>query len=220
MYHVDCKIDEPGTDSWRATCFYGEAKTHIRHQTWDTMKGIASLSELPWVCFGDFNEVLRPKEQEGIGERGNAQIQGFREAVDVCMLLDIGYSGRFWTFEKKVRGGSYTKVRLDRALANADWRARFPLADLTHLTAASSDHSHILMRLNREQPSSRQPKPFRYEVMWEGHESWSETINSAWTCGGSTTKWRSCELNCKQYLMIWGAGTTRPSGTFGKRLKG
>ena len=104
------------------------------------------------------------------------------------MLLDIGYSGRFWTFEKKVRGGSYTRVRLDRALANAEWRARFPLADLTHLTSASSDHSPILMRLNREQPSSRQPRPFRYEVMWEGHESWSDTINSAWTDGGISSR--------------------------------
>ena len=175
------------------------------------------MSSLPWLCIGDFNEVLRPDEHEGVGERSNAQIQHFRDAVDVCMLLDIGYSGRFWTFEKKVRGGSYTKVRLDRALANTDWRARFPLADLTHLTAASSDHIPILMRLNREQPSSRQPRPFRYEVMWEGHESWSDTINSAWTDGGSAIERRSCGLNCKQYLMIWGAGTTIPSGTLGKR---
>lgn len=77
VYHIDCSVDEPGHDKWRASCFYGEARTHLRHQTWDTMKGIASSSDLPWVCIGDFNEVLRPEEHEGIGERSNAQIQGF-----------------------------------------------------------------------------------------------------------------------------------------------
>ena len=56
------------------------------------------------TCMGDFNEVLRPEEQEGIGERSNAQIQQFRDAVDICMLMDIGYQGQFWTFEKKVTG--------------------------------------------------------------------------------------------------------------------
>lgn len=120
MYHIGCSIVDSGHAPWRASCFYGEACTNLRHQTWDTMKGIVSLSDLPWVCIGDFNEVLHPDEQEGIEERSNAQIQGFRDAVDVCMLMDIGYEGNFWTFEKKVTGGSYTRVRLDRALVSTE----------------------------------------------------------------------------------------------------
>lgn len=84
------------------------------------MKGISTLSDLPWLCLGDINEVLCPKEHEGIANRSNAQIQGFRDVVDLCMLLDIGYQGRFWTFEKKVGGGSFTRARLDRALALSD----------------------------------------------------------------------------------------------------
>ena len=101
-YHIDAKIEEAGQDPWRITCVYGEAQTHLRHQTWDLMKGISTVSNLPWLCFGDFNEVLRPEEHEGVANRSNAQIQGFRDAVDIYMLMDIGYQGRFWTFEKKV----------------------------------------------------------------------------------------------------------------------
>ena len=56
---------------------YGEAQTNLRHQTWDLLKGLATLNNLPWLCVGDFNEVLRPDEQVGVGERSNAQIQGF-----------------------------------------------------------------------------------------------------------------------------------------------
>ena len=101
MYHIDVKITESGTDPWRLSCFYGEAQTQSRHQTWDLMRGICSLSALPWLCIGDFNEVLRLEEHQGVANRSNAQIQGFRDAVDDCMLMDVGYQGRFWTFEKK-----------------------------------------------------------------------------------------------------------------------
>ena len=58
---------------------------------WDTMKDISFSSELLWLCIRDFNEVLRPDEHKGIAQCNNDQIQGFREAVDVCMLLDLGY---------------------------------------------------------------------------------------------------------------------------------
>lgn len=84
--------------------FYGEAQTQLCHQAWDVLKDISSCSPLPWLCLGDFNEVLHPEEHIGIGKRHNAQIQGFTDAVDICMLLDLGYSGNVWTFEKKVRG--------------------------------------------------------------------------------------------------------------------
>ena len=80
------------------------------------MKNISSLNNLPWLCIGDFNEVLKHDEHDGIGSRSQAQIQGFRDAVDVCGLVDLGFKGTRWTFEKKVTGGSYTRVRLDRAL--------------------------------------------------------------------------------------------------------
>lgn len=106
---------------------YGEAQTHLRHQTWTTLKNISTTSNLPWLCLGVFNEVLRLEEHDGVGQRSNAQIQAFRDAVHICMLLDIGYSGQFWTFEKKVVGGTYTRCRLDRALVSSDWHARFPL---------------------------------------------------------------------------------------------
>lgn len=157
MYHLDCSVLEPGFDPWRLTVVYGEAQTHLRTQTWDTLKNLSTLSNLPWLCLGDFNEVLRPDEHEGVGQRSNAQIQAFRDAVDVCKLMDIGFSGHPWTFEKKVRGGTFTRVRLDRALVTVEWRALFPLADLLHLTAATSDHCPILLNLNRERRTSRPP---------------------------------------------------------------
>ena len=43
----------------------------------DSFENTSTLSSLPWLCMGDFNEVLRPEEHEGVGQRSNAQIQAF-----------------------------------------------------------------------------------------------------------------------------------------------
>ena len=134
-------IFENGGEPWRFTCVYGEAQTDER-KTWDMLKFIKASSPLPWVCMGDFNEVLHRSEHDGVQERSHAQFAW----VDVCGLYDLGFEGRNWTFEKKVAGGSYCRVRLDCALATADWCTRFPMARVTHLTAAASDHDPIMLR--------------------------------------------------------------------------
>ena len=120
-YHIDSVVKEPGKNPWRLSCFYGAANRSLRFRTWDTMKFLRGESTLTWLCIGDFNEILRPEEQMGPNERDSAQIEGFREAVDVCELADLGYKGLDWTFEKRVAGGEFCRVRLDRALATASW---------------------------------------------------------------------------------------------------
>jgi hypothetical protein len=94
QYHLDVKITEAEGDPWRLTCVYGEAQVPLRFKTWDVMKHIKSANALPWVCIGDFNEVLHQHENVGPAERNFAQMQGFRNAVDVCELADLGYEGR------------------------------------------------------------------------------------------------------------------------------
>jgi hypothetical protein len=113
---------------------YGEARASERFKTWDMLKFVKSSSDLPWVCMGDFNDVLHQHEHFGVGERSAAQMAGFHEAIDVCELADLGYEGNDWTFERRVACGSHCQVRLDRALATTSWIGRYPLAMVRHLT--------------------------------------------------------------------------------------
>lgn len=45
---------------------------------------------LPWLCFGDFNEILLPNEKI----RGNSKevrlMREFSEAIRECDLIDLG----------------------------------------------------------------------------------------------------------------------------------
>jgi hypothetical protein len=81
------------------------------------MKFIKFSSDLPWLCIGDFNEVLHREEHVVVNERCSAQIAAFRETIDVCGLTDLGYTGTPWTFEKRVVGGSFCRTRLVHAIS-------------------------------------------------------------------------------------------------------
>jgi hypothetical protein len=220
-YHIDVSVTGIGVDQWRLTSVYGEAQTNERYKTWDMLRDICGSSTLPWLYLGDSNEVLRADEHEGVGHRTHTQIQGFRDAVDVCNLLDLGYKGHFWTWEKKVTGGTYTRVRLDRALGSAEWRAQFPLACVQHVDMATSDHSALSIQLSEDVPASRgMQRLFRYEMMWERHDELKPTVAAGWSGdqgGNSVNMVREKIDDLARNLGRWGVDTF---GSVRKEIRG
>jgi hypothetical protein len=51
---------------------------------WEMLQYIRSTNDLPWLCMGDFNEVLHRSEHVGVNERSYSQMAGFRDTVDIC----------------------------------------------------------------------------------------------------------------------------------------
>ena len=48
---------------------------------------------MPWICGGDFSKVLNPSEVDSGGERSLNDMLLFRETLDWCDLVDMGYVG-------------------------------------------------------------------------------------------------------------------------------
>ena len=71
QYHIDVVVYPMDAEPWRLTCVYGEAQVNERHKTWDMLKFIKASSPLPWLCIGDFNEVLHREEHVGVNARSN-----------------------------------------------------------------------------------------------------------------------------------------------------
>jgi hypothetical protein len=107
---------------------------------------------------------------------------GFREAVNVTGLCDLGFIGDPWTFEKNVCGGTYTRVRLNRVLASSSWWTKFPFASVKHLTFAKSNHLPLLLRrtLPDAHQAEQRARSFKYKLMWETHESFFPFMDSVW----------------------------------------
>ena len=157
------------------------------------------------MVIGDFNEVLHGYEHDGVGSRSQAQMDGFRDALDTCGLSDIGYTGTDWTFEKKVAGGTFTRVRLDRCVANPEWAFSYPSANLEHKATASSDHVALHLRLDGLHACSGSPKPFKYEVCWERDQSLPSVIREGWekTNGDSLPAVRAKLQGLSADLLHW-----------------
>ena len=85
------KIVEYDVYSWRFTCIYGEPATDKRDKTWKLMRILNQQLKLPWLCAGDFNEVLYKHEKRGGPIRNQKQLENFRMALGDCGLRDLGF---------------------------------------------------------------------------------------------------------------------------------
>jgi hypothetical protein len=118
--HIDVHLsnDLLGLWSWRLTGFYGEPRRERRRNNWYLMRFLRAQSGLPWLCLGDFNEVLKADEHFGVKEREGWHMSGFQEVVDDCGFLDLGFTGLPYTCDNRQEGTHNVKARLDRALGD------------------------------------------------------------------------------------------------------
>ena len=59
---------------------------------------IYSQFSLPWLCGDDFNELLKSHEKHGGRLWPYGQMEKFKEVLDECNLLDLGYVGNQFTW--------------------------------------------------------------------------------------------------------------------------
>ncbi|XP_042958141.1 uncharacterized protein LOC122293703 [Carya illinoinensis] len=74
---------------------------------------------------GDFNEMLHQKEKQGASSRPYNQIEAFRQAIERCGLYDVHHLGQHFTWSNNRRGTEFTKERIDKAMANKEWKELF-----------------------------------------------------------------------------------------------
>jgi hypothetical protein len=118
--HIDVAVLTLGTgeELWRFTRFYDESKRELSYRSWDCQRLLSGMSNLPWLCTRDFNEVLEAFEHFGSQERSERQMEGFREAVADYGFLDLGFSGLPYTWDNWQGESENVKVRLDRVFCD------------------------------------------------------------------------------------------------------
>ena len=101
----------------------------------------------------------------------------FRDVLDECGLMDLGYTGDKFTWRGK-RAGGLVLERLDRAIASNEWLSCFPGTKVQHLLTHSSDHKAILIKLDGI--TLRLNRPFKFEQMWLREGGCSDTMVKVW----------------------------------------
>ena len=75
QHHIDSHVSSANGKWWRFTGFYGHPEAHCRHESWTLLDKLQSLSTLPWLCVGDFNETLSQEEHIGVHARALPRIK-------------------------------------------------------------------------------------------------------------------------------------------------
>ena len=116
---IDAFVTDPDSGfQWRITGFYGNPKTHQRKESWDLLKYLSQNYQMPWLCFGGFNEIVSVEEKLGRVQRSQNQMDVFREVIHQCRFMDLGYCGPEFTWCNMQEGESKMYLRLDRTLAS------------------------------------------------------------------------------------------------------
>jgi hypothetical protein len=161
------KSQATGHIEWRFTGFYGNPSRTARKRSWELMKYLRREFDNPWLCAGDFNEVLSASEQLGGNDREEWMMEGFRYVVEYCRMTDLGYIGLPYTWDNRQQGYNNIKVRLDRGLGDDKFMELFDNSTVRHIQTTESDHCALLINMCRSEwlgggPSGR---PFRFENM-------------------------------------------------------
>ena len=77
----------------------------LRFETRELICNLHRRGSLPWLCGGDFNELLKSHEKSGSRLRPYGQMEKFREVLDECNLFDLGYVGNKFSWSKTYPNG-------------------------------------------------------------------------------------------------------------------
>lgn len=141
--HVDIIATEGSSITWRLTCYYGFPERERRREAWDFLRLLASKSQLPWCIIGDFNNLLCISDKKGKHPHPLSLLNGFKQTIEECLLLEVELTGGSFTWEKSKGTQDWVRERLDRAFATDSWWHLFPMCTLLVFHAVVSNHDPI-----------------------------------------------------------------------------
>ena len=103
--HIDTIVGSNPKAQWCFTGIYGFTEVARKQETWSLLRSLHRSVSLPWLCAGDFNEILWSHEKLGLDPRQEGCMKAFQDVLDECGLKDLGYMGDKFTWKGKRQGG-------------------------------------------------------------------------------------------------------------------
>ncbi|CAM8916564.1 unnamed protein product [Rhodiola kirilowii] len=211
-FHIDFLLNHKGPA--HVTLFYGNPKPSLRHKSWELIRRLRRINNMPWCVVGDFNEITRYSESTSTNLSRSGQMERFRQVLMDCGLMDLGFKGSMFTYSNKRQGLDEIQCRLDRAVVDDLWVQKYPKSVIQHLVSHHSDHCPIL--LNIDEGEMVQERQFRFESMWMRDSGLVDIVNKSWNVSGNMHDKLS---QLSQQLKVWNKKSFGNVGDHLKRLK-
>lgn len=180
LHYIDFEVSIEQVGRWRYKGYYGCPERERRREAWSIIRDLAGRSSLPWCIIGGFNDMMLMEEKQGGSAHPRRLIDGFVETVNDCQLMDMGFNGNMFTWERARGTPRWMQERLDRGLVNKQWKDMFPFADITVMDVSSSDHLPLYLQLNRKMYALRTHR-FRFGNMWVKEKECLNIIQLCWS---------------------------------------
>ena len=181
--YIDAFIDKSSKNEWKLMGFYGEPKIARRFEAWNKLRNLNKNPKMPWLCMADFNEIIRLDEKVRDAIRPHNQMQLFRDVIDECKFMDLGFVGPKFTWSRHFENGNLIWERLDRGSATNNWFLKFPGSRVHHIRCDSSNHCPLYVTFSYLVPPTHK-RLFHFEEMWLSHFGYEEIVHSAWYSTG------------------------------------
>ena len=211
-HHIDAFILNDEQHPWRLTGFYGWPEESRKKESWQLLKHLHTRLLVPWLCCGNFNEILNSNEKQGRLPKQQQPMMEFRSTLLYCRLVDLGFQGSIFTWNNGRLREEFVQECLDRACATLEWRTMFPHTKVTHLQSTYSDHIPILINLSRLNQQCKKKKiPRRFEEKCVRQPGCEQVIRASWESdiGGGSPMYHLFEKikKCRQALVTWSSTT-------------
>ncbi|KAK3211754.1 hypothetical protein Dsin_016460 [Dipteronia sinensis] len=192
--HIDVSIRHDNILKWRFTGFYGHPDTALRSHSWTLLRRLSKMSNLAWLCLGDFNEIQFDSEKVGGLRKNWKQMSNFRKAVEDCGLSDMGFRGPIFTWSNKRESSAMISKRLDRGICNKEWDNLYSKSTIHHLDFWGSNHRPLLLKAKGVENQGIQGnfvqkrRRFYFEECWVNEE---EFLSNIVACGSLLDSWNA-----------------------------
>ena len=102
----------------------------------------------------------------------------FGKCLNYLEVLDLTFSGCFYTWTNKSEEPQFVARKLDRVLANEYWMSSFRSTVVEFLVGGISNHSPAVIIVSTLQ--SFDPKPFKFYNFWMEHKGFSDWVKEGW----------------------------------------
>lgn len=81
---IDVSIGNEHEAVWRFTGMYGEPRWQNKHLTWQRLRDLHAIANMPWLVMGHLYGILYPFEKDSGNPRPPDYMQAFRAALEEC----------------------------------------------------------------------------------------------------------------------------------------
>lgn len=154
--------------------------------------------------------MIDQSEKLGGVQRMEEEERDFRNMLQAYGLMEIKHLGYPFSWYG-IRNEEIVQCRLDRTVANQEWRDLFPYAKAKYLRKICSDHSPVLTMF--EGHLWKKKAGFKYDQRWAQQEGFTQTVVSSWKAQSPSQRGLMERIvSCRKSISVW-KRSTKPNST-------